>query len=255
MLNLLYNNGFKKNIFFAYLVYISTILTAAFFSWQFNFFSIAFHYDESYFTLLITFLYIVFESVCGIRIYKLTKSIDETKKYFTHMSKIKNLSIAKENENVFYLDGFIKYEIKQKELKQHVIDLLDKKNNQTVNLKLNNKVLLQNVSDDLENKHNIAYVFTEILIWLGLIGTILGIILTFLPFISGQVTIDGNNVQQTLALLFKGVGSAFFPSIAAAIASLLLKGSDYLLLEGSNELITNISKGSDIIISPVIENS
>jgi hypothetical protein len=68
------------------------------------------------------------------------------------------------------------------------------------------------------------------------------------------VIIDANNAQHTLAIIFKGVGSAFFPSIVAAIYSLFLKVSDFILIKGSNELVTLISDGSDITISPTINN-
>lgn len=244
----------KKNIFLVYLIYMMGVVTTIFFAWQFGFLSIATKYDESYFTLIISALYGIFETMCGIKIYKLSKSIIQAKKHLFRMKQMQNLKIIEKDDKVFYGDGNSEFEIKESNLSNHILDLLHKKSN-LESARLNNKVLINNVSSELLDEHNLAYIFTEVLIWLGLIGTILGIILTFYPFISGTVIINSGNVQQTLDVIFKGVGSAFFPSIASAICSLFLKGSDYLLVKGSTELISIISRGSDIIVSPVVEKS
>jgi uncharacterized membrane protein YecN with MAPEG domain len=230
------------------------VITTIFFAWQFGFLSIATKYDESYFTLLISALYAIFETMCGIKIYKLSKSIIQAKKHLFRMKQMQNLKIVQKDDKVFYGNGQEDFEIKESNLSNHILDLLYKKSNMETG-KLNNKILINNVSSELVDEHILAFIFMEVLIWLGLIGTILGIILTFYPFISGTIIINAGNVQQTLSVIFKGVGSAFFPSIVSAICSLYLKGSDYFLVKGSNELISVISRGSDIIVSPVVDKS
>lgn len=89
------------------------------------------------------------------------------------------------------------------------------------------------INDDIEKKLNkkleFNWIAMNIMVFMGLIGTIVGIIITFYPFIVDVSMISTDAIKNVLPIIFSGLGIAFFPSLVSAIFSVNLIISDRIL--------------------------
>jgi hypothetical protein len=103
--------------------------------------------------------------------------------------------------------------------------LLERKESQP---SLSNYTLLE---DELSNKHALGYLIIDILLKLGLTGTVIGFILMLLPI--GEIKeFDPQILQKLLSTMSGGMAIALYTTLTGLITSMLLK-FQYFLLDSS----------------------
>ena len=89
----------------------------------------------------------------------------------------------------------------------------------------NNLDLLQ---DELSNRHAFGYLAVDILLKLGLTGTVIGFILMLLPI--GEIKdFDPQILQKLLATMSGGMAVALYTTLTGLVTSMLLKFQYFLL--------------------------
>ena len=89
----------------------------------------------------------------------------------------------------------------------------------------NNLDLLQ---DELSNRHALGYLAVDILLKLGLTGTVIGFILMLLPI--GEITdFDPQILQKLLGTMSGGMAVALYTTLTGLVTSMLLKYQYFLL--------------------------
>ena len=89
----------------------------------------------------------------------------------------------------------------------------------------NNLDLLQ---DELSNRHALGYLAVDILLKLGLTGTVIGFILMLLPI--GEITdFDPQILQKLLGTMSGGMAVALYTTLTGLVTSMLLKFQYFLL--------------------------
>jgi len=89
----------------------------------------------------------------------------------------------------------------------------------------NNLDLLQ---DELSNRHALGYLAVDILLKLGLTGTVIGFILMLLPI--GEIKdFDPQILQKLLATMSGGMAVALYTTLTGLVTSMLLKFQYFLL--------------------------
>ena len=89
----------------------------------------------------------------------------------------------------------------------------------------NNLDLLQ---DELSNRHALGYLAIDILLKLGLTGTVIGFILMLLPI--GEITdFDPKILQKLLGTMGGGMAVALYTTLTGLVTSMLLKFQYFLL--------------------------
>ena len=89
----------------------------------------------------------------------------------------------------------------------------------------NNLDLLQ---DELSNRHALGYLAIDILLKLGLTGTVIGFILMLLPI--GEITdFDPKILQKLLGTMRGGMAVALYTTLTGLVTSMLLKFQYFLL--------------------------
>ena len=97
--------------------------------------------------------------------------------------------------------------------------------------------LLSIMEDELSNKHALGYMTVDILLKLGLTGTVIGFILMLLPI--GEIKdFDTQIIQQLLSKMSGGMAVALYTTLTGLITSVLLK-LQYFLLESSLTSLIN----------------
>ena len=87
------------------------------------------------------------------------------------------------------------------------------------------------LEDKLANRHALGYMIVDILLKLGLTGTVIGFILMLLPI--GEIKdFDPQIIQQLLSKMSGGMAVALYTTLTGLVASTLLK-LQYFLLDTS----------------------
>ena len=93
------------------------------------------------------------------------------------------------------------------------------------------KNYLSILEDELANRHALGYMIVDILLKLGLTGTVIGFILMLLPI--GEIKdFDPQIIQQLLSKMSGGMAVALYTTLTGLVTSTLLK-LQYFLLDNS----------------------
>ena len=100
--------------------------------------------------------------------------------------------------------------------------------------------ILETVGDDLGNKHAAGHFIADLLLKLGLTGTVIGFILMLLPI--GEIEqFDPSLMRQLLSAMSGGMAVALYTTLAGLVTSTLLKMQYYLLDSALTNLINRLS--------------
>jgi len=114
---------------------------------------------------------------------------------------------------------------------------IDKASKEDSSNQKNNLDLLQ---DELSNKHALGYLAVDILLKLGLTGTVIGFILMLLPI--GEIKdFDPQILQKLLATMSGGMAVALYTTLTGLVTSMLLKFQYFLLDSDLSHTINYLS--------------
>jgi hypothetical protein len=100
--------------------------------------------------------------------------------------------------------------------------------------------LLDTIGDELTNTHAAGHFVADLLLKLGLTGTVIGFILMLLPI--GEIEqFDPSLMQQLLAAMSGGMAVALYTTLAGLVTSTLLKLQYYLLDSALANLINRLT--------------
>jgi hypothetical protein len=174
---------------------LSLIVFSAYLLYNLGLFGLIIESDKSKISLVILFIYFISSMHWFFNALSLDKEIS---------------SIDSPNENTL-IGRFIK----EIELKSEYGSL--------------NKLSL--LEDELSNRHSIGYLIVDILLKLGLTGTVIGFILMLLPI--GEIRdFDPQILQKLLSTMSGGMAVALYTTLTGLITSMLLK-FQYFLLDSS----------------------
>ena len=110
-------------------------------------------------------------------------------------------------------------------------------------LQVNNsseRINLTLVEDELSNKHSLGYLAIDVLLKLGLTGTVIGFILMLLPI--GEIQdFDPKVLQQLLSTMSGGMAVALYTTLTGLVTSMLLKFQYFILDSSLSHTLNHIS--------------
>ena len=128
----------------------------------------------------------------------------------------------------FYISIILDKEISSLDHTNHptlIRSFIDNASKQNSSNQKNNLDLLQ---DELSNRHALGYLAVDILLKLGLTGTVIGFILMLLPI--GEIKdFDPQILQKLLATMSGGMAVALYTTLTGLVTSMLLKFQYFLL--------------------------
>lgn len=102
------------------------------------------------------------------------------------------------------------------------------------------RINLTLVEDELSNKHSLGYLAIDVLLKLGLTGTVIGFILMLLPI--GEIQdFDPKVLQQLLSTMSGGMAVALYTTLSGLITSMLLKFQYFILDSSLSHTLNHIS--------------
>jgi len=110
--------------------------------------------------------------------------------------------------------------------------------------------LMEILEDELANRHALGHFLSDVLLKLGLVGTVVGFILMLMP-VGEMGAFDPDRMQELLGSMSAGMSVALYTTLAGLVTSTLLKAQYYLLDASLAEfvnrttLLVNLHLGSD----------
>ena len=109
----------------------------------------------------------------------------------------------------------------------------------------NSAALVEVLGDDLNNRHALGHFLSDVLLKLGLVGTVVGFILMLMPV--GQLaSFDPELMKALLASMSAGMSVALYTTLAGLVTSTLLKGQYYLLDASLADFVNRLTVFLDV---------
>ena len=118
-----------------------------------------------------------------------------------------------------------------------VSDFLNASNSKT---ELERQNLLNILGDQLSNRHALGHMTSDILLKLGLTGTVVGFILMLLP-IGDMKDFDPQKIQPLLSSMSGGMAVALYTTLSGLVTSTILKFQYFLLDASISKLINQLT--------------
>lgn len=234
-----FNIEVERKLFLCWLFYVVLVAFLAIIGWVAGFISIALKYDPTYITYGIILVYICSEAYQAMQITKLDSELEKLRRVESTISPHGGFDIK------MIPRGLLFDHIKNL---GPIISLCRK-----TNKKMDQTVLLDNLGDTIYAKNYGSFI-GDFLIRAGLLGTIIGLVIAFLPFIeqafSGTTTFDPGQIQSIITQLFRGVSAAFFTTAAGLICGTLLTISGRIYEAGIDKVLDKITVITETKIIP-----
>lgn len=108
-------------------------------------------------------------------------------------------------------------------------------------------MLVNALNDDLSNRHALGHLIADVLLKLGLLGTIIGFILMLIP-VGEMQDVDAGSMKALLAAMSGGMAVALFTTLTGLVTSLLLRLQYHILDSSLVELGTRLSVALERIV-------
>ncbi|GJL98414.1 MAG: hypothetical protein DHS20C07_00940 [Methyloligella sp.] len=192
--------------------------------------------DRSYISFLITAVFLASSIYCAIHIFKSCQNLIRAEKL---IQSVKGNSTTIESSR----------DTEQESLVDDFINELSKIQKTPENEKSENGInqanyIFEIYVDELRSPSEILGFIIDVLIRLGLIGTIIGFILMLQSFVSGPNP-SAENIQDLLITMSSGMGTALYTTFAGLIASTLLGIQQILLNKNVEQIIASLIRLSD----------
>jgi len=207
--------------------------------------------DSSKLSWVITLMFIIITIYCARRVWFISVEINNSEKVCA-LARRHELSVE---EDQIYLDGSEK--LPDCLLTRYLLDLFyraqsvpaedEQAENNTINA--NNKELIEVFEAKLKNPHNLGWFFTDIMIKLGLLGTIIGFVL-MLGSVVNVTDFDVTTMQNILKQMSSGMGTALYTTFAGLVCSILTAAQFHLLDQAADELVDSTKHLTQIHILP-----
>lgn len=120
-----------------------------------------------------------------------------------------------------------------------VLDFLDAVESKS---SLESQNLLRILEDELSNRHALGHMISDVLLKLGLTGTVVGFILMLLP-IGEMKDFDPEKIQPLLSSMSGGMAVALYTTLSGLITSTMLMFQYFLLDSSLSKLINGLTSG------------
>lgn len=135
---------------------------------------------------------------------------------------------------------------------EHVANLCVKAQLGSGLLGIDQALLLEAFEADLRRGQDFGWFVADLLLSLGLLGTVIGFIVMLGP-ISGLDTTDESAIRGALAAMSGGMAVALYTTLTGLIGGMLLKVQGFLLDGAVQELVARTTRLTEIHVIPAIE--
>ena len=248
----------EHHLLLVWLILISLIGFASFVAQREKVLLLLYMGDSSKLSWVITLLFVIITIYCARRVWFISREMNISEKVIS-LARDSELSIR---DGDIYADNAEK--IPDCMMTRYVLDLFyqattthagnakpEKRDAQPDNnqVKSSNQELIQVFEAKLKNPHNLGWFFSDIMIKLGLLGTIIGFVL-MLGSVVNVTDFDVTTMQNILKQMSSGMGTALYTTFAGLVCSILTAAQFHLLDQAADELVDSTKHLTQIHILP-----
>lgn len=237
------------NLLLIWLAFTGLFVFAVTVAWQEGLLAVLYSSDKSYISWVITLLYVFVAIHCALRVKYISTQINDSNTVEALVRDNASLQLRMEGTKV-HINGNIV--LPDCIVSSYIHDLLNKG---TVNEKTNGQggesdtKLIEVYEARLKNPHEIGWFTADIMIKLGLLGTIIGFIL-MLGSVANITDFDVTSMQKILKHMSTGMGTALYTTLAGLVCSMLAATQYHLLDSSVDKLIQTTQHLVQVYIIP-----
>ncbi len=243
------------HLFLVWLIISGLIIFTLFATWQENILGLLYMGDKSRISWAITLLYLIVSFHCVLRIYFISSQLNASR-------QIEGLIQNKTNLDIHLRDGRVhvngEHVLPKSVLSDYLHDLIYKTEHEKINdnreSNKQNSELLDVYESRLKKPHDIGWFVADIMVKLGLLGTIVGFVL-MLGTVSNITDFDLSTVQKILKHMSSGMGTALYTTFAGLVCSILAGIQYHMLDRGADDLIESAKHLSSVYILPKLQSA
>lgn len=227
----------EHHLFLSWLIFIGVMFFLLLLSWQENILYLLFSTDRSRISVVITLMYFFVIVHCAVRVFTVSSQINLFNKVEV---MLKNAPAALSVQGGKLVTGAA----------QTLPDCLT---SEYIHNLINNMRSQQSShdgqhinADDIEYFHSrlkapqeIGWFAADIMIKMGLLGTIIGFIL-MLSSVADTTEFDVTTMQKILGHMSSGMGTALYTTMAGLVCSMLSAAQYQMIDQGADELIASV---------------
>jgi flagellar motor component MotA len=238
----------EHHLFLVWLVFTGIVFFLLVLAWHQDIFYLLFSTDRSKISVAISLLYCCVTIHCAMRVFHISSQIND--------SRIVELMIVRERSLKLVISEN-KVKINNEEflpdclVTDYIHDLVNKTNAEKDNPEIRSAGSdhIEYYESKLKSPHDIGWFTADIMIKMGLLGTIVGFIL-MLDSVSNITDFDVTTMQKVLSYMSSGMGTALYTTLAGLVCS-MLAATQYLMLDRSaDDLIDSIRHLTRVYVLP-----
>ena len=227
------------HLFLTWLIFTGFVVFLLVVAWRQAILYLLFTTDRSHISIAIVILYFFVTIHCAIRAFYISRQINLfaeiktllTKNNVSHLSIVGDNVVLKDQQS---LPACLASDYISDILKQPHNTHLKDDNNKTINADT-----LSFYQSQLTSPHEIGWFCADIMIKMGLLGTIVGFIL-MLASVGDITEFDVATIQKILSYMSSGMGTALYTTMAGLVCSMLSATQYQILDRNANELVDAI---------------
>ncbi len=239
------------HLLLTWLIFTGLFIFAITIAWHEGALIILYKSDKSYISYVISLLYIFIAIHCAYRFMYISTQINDSKAVETLVRGNIDLKLHKDDDKVHINGNII---LPDCIVTSYIHDLLSKgaNNNKKGDSEIENDTKLIEVYESrLKSPHEIGWFSADLMIKMGLLGTIIGFIY-MLASVANITDFDVTTMQKILKHMSTGMGTALYTTLAGLICSMLASTQYHLLDSSVDKLIQTTQHLAQVYILPKI---
>ncbi|MFQ5660824.1 MAG: MotA/TolQ/ExbB proton channel family protein [Gammaproteobacteria bacterium] len=241
------------HLLLVWLILTGLIIFSLFIAWHEHILMLLYSGDKSRISWAITLLYILITFHCGRRVWFISNQINAS-------MSARNIILSEQKPDIKLIEGNIyindKTVLPECILTDCIHDHIYKSNHTAKNGNFEsltgNTDLMEVYESRLKNPHEIGWFLTDLMIKLGLLGTIVGFVL-MLGSVANVTDFDVNSMQHILKSMSAGMGTALYTTFAGLVCSILAGIQYHMLDQGADELVQTATHITQIYVLPKLK--
>ncbi|RKZ49603.1 MAG: hypothetical protein DRQ58_01555 [Gammaproteobacteria bacterium] len=238
----------EHHLFLVWLIFTGTVSFLLVLAWQQDVLYLLYTTDRSKISVAISLLYIFVTIHCAMRVFNISSQINDSRKVESMIINEKNLKlVVSENKVKIDNETFLPDCL----VTDYIHDLISKTNAERENPDARNTGSdhIEYYESKLKSPHEIGWFTADIMIKMGLLGTIVGFIL-MLGSVSNLRDFDVTTMQKILSYMSSGMGTALYTTLAGLVCSMLAATQYQMLDRSSDDLIDSIRHLTRVYVLP-----
>lgn len=240
----------QHHLLLVWLTFTCLLIFALYISWINGYLYMLYTGDKSRICWVITLLYLFISLHAGKRIITVSGQLNATDEVRRIITEAKTPSFSDRGDEVAVNNTHI---LPKSIVTEYIHDLMRKYSTHRVEEARDsgndNKDLIEVYESRLKGQHEIGWFTSDLMLKLGLLGTIVGFVL-MLGSVANVTDVGLSAMQHILKQMSSGMGTSLYTTFAGLVCSMLTASQYYMLDQASEEILETTKHLSQVYVLP-----